>query len=349
MSKKKLRFYGLDQSDEWDEIVRSYKDHDVYWLSGYVRAFKLHGDGEPMLVSYDDGSLRGIQVVMRRDIADDPRFTGQIESGQYFDHITPYGYGGWIFEGEGDLTAVDRAYSAWCSFNHTVSEYVRFHPILNNQEQTGDMYEQIALGDTIAMDLSSPETISENMSSKNRNRIRKAMKSGVEIYCGRSPQLFQSFKRIYDNTMDRDHAMDYYYFNDDFYDSILNDLPDNELVFYAVKDGTVIAMAIALLCNGMINYHLAASLREYQILAPNNLLLYRTAVWGSRNGFKTLHLGGGLGFQDDDLLRYKKGFYKGSPRRFYSGRKIFLPEAYEFLTGKRQKAENNLYFPRYRA
>ena len=69
-----LSTYILEDSDTWDKIVKSFKDYDVYWLSGYVKAFKIHGDGEPLLFFYEKGNTRGINVVMKRDIARDPHF-----------------------------------------------------------------------------------------------------------------------------------------------------------------------------------------------------------------------------------------------------------------------------------
>lgn len=37
------------------------------WLSGYVKAFQIHGDGEPLLFHYEDERTRGMNVVMKRD------------------------------------------------------------------------------------------------------------------------------------------------------------------------------------------------------------------------------------------------------------------------------------------
>ena len=88
----------IEQSEQWDTVVRSFENYDVYWLSGYVKAFQIHGDGEPLLFHYEKNGTRGINVVMKRDVAKDVRLTGLIEVGKYFDFATPYGYGGWIIE-----------------------------------------------------------------------------------------------------------------------------------------------------------------------------------------------------------------------------------------------------------
>ena len=73
-----LKVYTLGDYEKWDEVVKSFNDYDTYWLSGYVKAFAIHGDGDPLLFYYEDGSTRGINVVMKRDVAKDIRFEGKI-------------------------------------------------------------------------------------------------------------------------------------------------------------------------------------------------------------------------------------------------------------------------------
>ena len=48
----KWTIYTLEQAEEWDCVVHSFSNYDVYYLSNYVRAFQLHGDGEPLLLFY---------------------------------------------------------------------------------------------------------------------------------------------------------------------------------------------------------------------------------------------------------------------------------------------------------
>ena len=97
-----LKVFTVDQNEQWDATVCSFKEYDVYWLSGYVKAFELHGDGEATLFYYEDEETRGINVVMKRDVAKDAHFKGKLPEGQFFDFATPYGYGGWVIEGDGN-------------------------------------------------------------------------------------------------------------------------------------------------------------------------------------------------------------------------------------------------------
>lgn len=344
-----LYTYTIKDAEEWDKIVRSFACYDVYYLSGYAKTFYLHGDGEPLLFYYTSDNLRGIIVVMKRDIADDPFFSKRIHHGELYDFITPYGYGGWLIEGTGDTYPLFCEYEKWCRAHSIVSEFVRYHPVLGNAEATIPFYDVVNTGNTISMDLSTPDTIWFNLTSKNRNMIRKALKSGVEIYRGQFPEIYRTFKEIYDITMEADQAKAYYYFKDEFYDSVYRDLPDEAQVFWAQTEGRIIAASIMISANGQMHYHLSGSLKEYRHLAPTNLLLYKAALWGCRNGCRYLHLGGGVGSKEDGLYKFKAAFNRNGIKQFAIGKKIYSDTVYEELVAMKEASDDEQFFPKYRA
>lgn len=353
--------YGLsiikfDEKEKWNNFVKSFENYDVYYLHDYVKAFKIHGDGEPMLFYYQDENIKAINVVMKRDISLDRRFTGNIPPNTLYDLATPYGYGGFLIEGkitEQSLKALENQYTTLCKKERIISEFVRFHPVLNNGEELKGFYDISTLGKTITMNLFSEYQIWNDLTSKNRNVIRKARKSGVEIFWGRKIELFDKFIDLYNSTMDRDSAEEYYYFEKEFYNSVLYDMKYNTMMFYAVFQQQIIAMSIVMFGNQQMHYHLSASNREYQQFAPTNLLLYEVACWGLENGYKTFHLGGGLGSKEDNLFNFKKAFNKNSNSKFSIGRKIFDLEVYDKLVSIRKNNKNfnshNTFFPLYRA
>ncbi|WP_265447571.1 lipid II:glycine glycyltransferase FemX [Acetivibrio straminisolvens] len=348
-------FVNIDDNNKWDNIVKGFKNFDVYYLSGYVRAFQTHGDGEPKLFFYEDKNIKAINVFMKRDIEKDQNFSGKIPSATFYDAATPYGYGGFLIEGnvtDESLEALEKEYSRLCMNEGIISEFVRFHPVLNNSKVLSSIYDISELGRTVTIELGSQEQMWEGFAGNNRNKIRKAKKSGVEIYWGRSRELIDVFIPMYNETMDKDDATDYYYFKNDFYNSILEDLKYNSLMFYAVFESKIISMSIILFSNQQMHYHLSASDRNYKNLAATNLLLYEAACWGCENGYKTLHLGGGLGSREDSLYQFKKGFNKNSNTCFSIGKKIFDNEKYNELIEIRKQDqsfdENKLFFPVYR-
>lgn len=183
--------------------------------------------------------------------------------------------------------------------------------------------------------------------------VRKAERLGVKVYNGRFPEVFRQFRSIYNSTMDKDRAGSYYYFDSTFYDSILEKLPQNAQVFWAEYDGKTIASSIMLACNGMIDYHLSGSLREYSSCAATNLIIYKTALWGCANGCRTLYLGGGVGSGEDSLFKFKRSFYKGGLNRFHIGKRVFMFDEYSKLLSLRTEDNESVlsgnFFPSYRA
>ena len=346
---------NIDEKEKWNEIVKSFANYDVYYLSDYVKAFQLHGDGEPTLIYYNDNSFKAMNVVMKKDIGKDEFFSNIIPENTLFDMTTPYGYGGFILEGditENKFNKFIDEYISLCNDQRIISEFVRFHPVLNNVKKLDNFYDVLNIGSTITLDLESKTKIWENFTSKNRNVVRKAKKSGVRIYWGRSISLFEHFISLYNKTMDKNKANDYYYFEKDFYNSILEDLKYNSLIFYAVYDEKIIAMSIILFGNQQLHYHLSASDRDYSHLGPTNLLLYEVACWGCENNFKTFHLGGGVGSKEDSLFKFKKAFNKDSHTYYSIGKKIINEEIYDKLVKIRQENEvyiiNESFFPLYR-
>ena len=347
----------LGVSNKWNNIVSSFRQYDVYYLSNYVKAFKIHGDGEPLLLSYETDNLRGINVVMKRDISQFAPLNSFLRPETYFDIVTPYGYGGFIFEGDTSESAMEHfhlQYLEFLKYNHVVSEFVRYHPQLKNANVMRSVSTISDLGQTISMDLESVDVIWDNLTSKNRNMIRKAHKSGIEIHHGKSPELMSDFIRIYNETMDKDEANPYYYFGKEFYESIYADLNDFHEMFYAVIDSKIIAISIILFTNIQMHYHLSGSLFEYRNLAPSNLLLFEAACWGNKQGFKTFHLGGGIGSKEDNLFKFKQAFNRSSKNQFSTGKLIVNDEIYNSLVETRKQYDlffnvNKNYFPLYRA
>lgn len=341
-----IEFIPVDENQRWDSIVTGFPNYDVYYLNGYVRGFQLHGDGEPFLLYYHTKALRAIYVFMRRHTAIDG----------LYDAITPYGYGGVLFDGDTTEDNLRDFYSDYVTAMrgmHVVCNFVRYHPVLRNADPMRSLSTVVDLGETIVMELQSEEVIWDNITSKHRNMIRKASKNGVSIHHAKDPALFENFRQIYNATMDSDEADEYYYFKPEFYESIQRDLLGHCEMFYAVCDEKIVAMSIMLFANGRLNYHLSGSDYEYRRVAPSNLLLYEAALWGCHQGMKTFHLGGGVGSGQDGLYKFKAGFNRNSDCRFSIGKEIFDQKGYDQLVEVCRQARddfdpNSTFFPVYR-
>ena len=347
-----LEVISIYDKEKWDILVYSFRQYDIYYLSGYVSAFQIHGDGEPILIYFTDGFSRAIQIVMKRDVSKVPAFVDKIYPSTYFDLATPYGYGGFIWEGSPNWIGLNTAFMEYCLDESIVSEFVRFHPILENAKGADAMYELTQRGVTVAIDISSPEAIWGGFTTENRNMIRKAQNNNIQIRHSSSDSILMHFQEIYTETMLRDNADEYYFFKDCFYEKLLNDFLNNFTVFYASKGEDIVATSIIMFVNTQMHYHLSGLLKEYRKYAPTNLLLYEAALWGCKQNYMTFHLGGGMGGKKDSLYKFKKEFNRYQNHVFYTGQKVYNYDVYNKLVVlKRGNSikEESVYFPEYRA
>ena len=301
----------------------------------------LHGDGEPLLIYYEDEYTRFCYAVMKRDISEFPAFQGRIEKKSLYDLETPYGYGGPLTDGlvlENSQRIFRMLMTEYCMENHIISQFVRFHPLLLNHGVLSEVIETRYLRDTIYIATESPEVIMKNMESKSRNMVRKAKKSGVTTII-KTIGDYQAFLPIYVETMAKNHADEYYTFQREYFES-LKQLDGNACIFYAMLDGEPISASIMLFNDRYIHYHLSGTHTKYKQYAPGNLLLYEAACWASEKKIQKFHLGGGM-TSNDSLFNFKKQFNKFGRAPFVVGRTIFDLNKYDELRRLRKELDSD--------
>jgi hypothetical protein len=349
-----MQIITYQNREKWNSIVKSFLKWDIYYLHEYAMSFMKHGDGSPLLFYYEDINCRLCYVAMLNDISNMEVFGGELPTSKYFDLTTPYGYGGPIVEGNFDADSQKKfmnELNEYCDQNNIVSQFIRFHPLLNNYRHMGDICEIALIKETIVIDTATSEIINKNMDSKNRNMIRKAKRMGVVIKVDKGEHI-EEYIRIYESTMLEKDASSYYFFKHEYYDYIIKEMNNNIACFYSCLDDIIIGAAIFFYNDKYMHYHLSGLLKDYRNMASMNLLLNEAAVWALNQGIKFLHLGGGVN-KEDSLFKFKKQFNKNGKLPFYIGRNIFNKKAYQELLNIRKKVEpnfdvNNVHFIQYR-
>ncbi len=351
-----MEFEVIDflSKDKWHDIV---KDKEVYYQWEYIDAFYQNKEGEPFLAYAKYNNDYVFNVYFKRDIADDKLFKNKIEANKHFDLITPYGYGGIDIIGNENQELLEfyfKEFENYCIENNIVSEFVRLNPLSDNYRfYSNTDYELIQFSKTIYMRLDNEEQIWNDMESSCRNKIRKAQKNGLTIKTGFDKEMFEEFIKIYKETMRRDNAIDYYYFGNNFFDSIFENMKDYSTIYTVYFENQPINSVMVIYNNENCHYHLSGTLSEYMKLGSNNLSLYEIAKDCCKKGYKRFHLGGGYGGDESPLLNFKKSFNKNGELDFYLAKKIFNKEIYDKLVLIREKEENfdknSNYFPLYRS
>ncbi len=343
-----------DNNYNWNDIIKSFKNWDVYYLYEYCKSFELHGDGQPLLIYYEGNDLRLCYVVLKSDISQSKEFSGLLPENTYYDISTPYGYGGPLIEGHFSDRNIDDFFNElnkYCIEANIVSQFIRFNPIAENYKYFENVSSIKKNKQTVCINTSSIELIFENLTSKNRNMIRKAQKNNVQISSDNGENI-DSFIYVYNETMKRNGASEYYYFNDEYFKYICNNMTNNLKIFYAKYNDSIISSSIILYNEDSMHYHLSGTLSEYMTLAANNFLLYNAAIWGCEKGITQFHLGGGVD-SEDSLFSFKKSFNKHGLIDFYIGSNIFDVTKFDYLVELRKNNdnkfdENNKFLIKYR-
>ncbi len=341
-----LKIYQLSDGEQWNTVVRSFEKYDVYYLKEYVEAFSIRGDGEPLLFCYEDEDLRAIHVVMKRDIAADERFKDKIQADTFYDVVTPYGYGGWLFQGLGLAEKAYEAYILWCKQNNIISEFVRFSLFSNSRESYyGDVIPRM---NNVVCDLNcSMNDMLMRFEHKVRKNYKKAQRAGLQIEIDTVGDKLNDFLDIYYSTMDRNNAEKGYYFTETFFKTI-NKMRGNFTYFHVLYEGKIIASELVIIGSENMYSYLGGTYNEYFDMRPNDFLKCEIIKWGIEQGYRRFVLGGGYG-SDDGIFRYKKGFAPEGIVQFYTGQMIFSETEYKKLVNVREENLNPNFFPQYRA
>ena len=339
--------YAISNQAKWDDIVRSFPDYDVFYLSGYAKAFMLEDpqNGIPVLLYYENGDDRAVDVVFKRDIALDPHFQGKLEAGRYFDLITPYGYGG--FQGSiADWDALNQAYAAYCQASGCVCEFVRFSLFSAYSQHYAGAAESRTRNVVRSLDLPLDEMWMD-FKQKVRKNVKKASAHQLGILIEPTDAHLDDFLRIYYGTMDRTNAADMYYFSRDFFER-LAEMRDHVMFFHAVHEGKIISTELVIFGAESCYSYLGGTDNSYYDLRPNDFLKYEIIKWAQEKGLKRFILGGGYG-EDDGIFQYKLSFAPHGVQDFYIGHQVFDQAAYDMLVRLRDGGLNEKFFPLYRS
>lgn len=317
--------------------------HDCYHTPAWMKTAERSERGRAFAVHVTNGTHELLVPFVRRDITDG-----------LWDATSAYGYGGPLVSTGAPPDFADAAFRAAVEMLREagcVSCFVRLHPLLNAhwKSSLGLVLEQ---GLTVSVDLSKPsERHWQETQSRHKLGINRARRAGVTVRLDRDFATLQRFIDLYNQTMTRRCATDYYFFDKQYYRSLVDGLGDDLLLLVAEEAGHIIGGALFTLArqSRIMQYHLSGSDWDYRHRQPTKIIIHTAREWGRVHGFSRLHLGGGLGSTSDSLHEFKRGFSPDT-HVFSTQRVVVNREAYHDLSAGRTASAGDLhgYFPAYR-
>ena len=330
----------------WDELVEAAAADDVYYRPGYCRAYEAAGHG------------RAVAVVTEHALF--PLLLRPLPFGEDgFDAATPYGYGGVLPLGRhasatGTVPASEvRQLRDWCMAAGVVSCLLRLHPLLGGPGQLSDAdTPDVAIrehGPTTAIDLSRLENERLEGMSKGRKADLTIARRELQLWWGRQDAL-ERFRHVYDGTMERVGAGEFYLFPPEYYRALADGLGDRLGVALALLDGEPVGGALFLAGRRFAHYHLSGTTDAGRELKAGTLLVHAGAEWARERGCERLHLGGGTAGADS-LFAFKTSF--GGETHTYAFATVVADRGrYDALVGRRAEEPEPPrpeFFPAYRA
>lgn len=321
-----MKILGLKDINEWKDQLLGLSpcQRDVYFEPDYYSLYQNYGDGEALCLVFEkDGNL-ALYPFLKNPITT----LGYQLDKEYYDIQGAYGYNGLTASthDESFISAFWEAFDAWCQENDVVAEFMRFHPILNNQHLASPQMKTFYSRHTVALNLTDDDIWMHQISSKNRNMIRKAEKEGVTIV---ESDDYETFRKLYDGTMTDLHAENFYFFPPSYYEEYKKTFKDKSMLCLAMIDEKVIAGSMFMFSDDYVHYHLSARDRDYSRYAANNLILWYGIRKAKERGCKWFHFGGGTTEEDDDsLLKFKKEFSR-TLCEFWIGKRVHNQKVYD--------------------
>ncbi len=352
LSKSESGIISARESSRWRELLLSTETLDAYFLPEYVGFYERRGEGEALLFFYREGRKTVLYPFLRRPLPELPGIGRAAAS--HCDVSSAYGYGGpLVTSGVKDTGFTSRARA--CLEDHfqrmgVVSEFIRFHPILGNQAVWPTVPSRFDRN-TVAIDLTlSTDGLWEHMDPSTRRNVRKSFRLDLSIELSRSPDRYEGFWRLYDQTMERVGATNYYRFSLDYINTLADCMGDKAIICTVSHRGKPAAAGIFLHAGRYLHYHLGGSDAALLHVRPNDRMFFEMAKWGISNGAESLHLGGGNG-ANDSLFKFKAGFSRDL-RDFYVAKVVHDEELYATLMEARMRQSGKppatRFFPAYR-
>jgi len=331
-------------SQTWLSYLDRLPRKDITYYPAFMQVYEDYGDGAGECFVYEAGDSLVLYPYLRRPIA----------GAAVNDTVNPYCYGGPIHNCLDDaqplINDFRRAFDEYAHQTGIISEFIRFHPHLQNQVSYDNLLDVKLYRRHVVIDVSQDETqLFRQIRRSYRHGIQQAKHNGLTLELNADHSFIDGFADLYRQSMIRHGQTGYLNFRPDYFRLLAKHLGDTLLLFTVKWRKTVLASALFLPCGDYMDYFLAAATPDAFALYASHLLISEVACWAHQHGIRVLHLGGGA----PSLLFFKQGFSK-QIAPYYLGRKIHDLDTYTALSEARWRTMGYAwtgdasYFPGYR-
>lgn len=319
----------LSSSQKWNKYLRSLpiEQQDIYFTPEYYRLYEELGDGKAQCFVFEkDG-----EVALYPFLINSVNNLGFELGSEYYDIQGAYGYNGILFSSLNYdfVNSIINALESFCAQRNIIAEFVRISNFYDSKFQLRKNFSTIFNQKNIVVNLLNENLWKDSYEYSTRKNINKALSynlgflkfSGEKI----SLEYLEVFTKLYNQTMQRNNADEYYYFNYEYFNNLALYLGRKALFYFASYKKRIISCELVL-TSGYNSYSfLGGTDSEYFYVRPNDFLKHFIINDLKTNGGINFCLGGGT----EGVFRFKKGFCRTGVIDFYIGKGIHNPSVYD--------------------
>ncbi len=335
----------ITSKKEWDEALSLFDKYDCYHTYDYNYFSKLESEQPALILFESEDAYIALPLLVR-----------SIPNSEYLDATCVWGYGGPIstnIDDSFDLTAFEKELNQVFEDKNIISVFSRLNPFIENQElilnKIGEIQE---VGVVVNIDLTKELDIQRTQYSKTTKRYVNKYGKQCTIKYSKKKEDVLLFVDLFHENMDRVKAKEHYYFTPEYFFGLIEskDFETDVLIAVENESNKIISAAMMVKTKGIIQYHMSGTLNDYTKMTPVRLLIDKTRIQGTEDGYTYFNLGGGLGGKENPLLQFKSSFSKDF-KTFKVWKYIVNEEVYGQLCNantKLQSAKDVDFFPKYR-
>lgn len=289
---------------------------DVYFLPEYLQPLEDFMGVEACCAVYRSNDAILLYPFLKSVIRQQ---TGSPNAERLHDIESAYGYGGPVVNLAGEAPAfLNEAWSnfaEWCSMERVVSEFVRFHPLLDNVRWAPKTMKTFRDRITVPILLGSyPDDIRNSSYYRvHRQMLNKAERVGFTFHILPLQSELSWFVPLYLETQDFLQAGNDTRFGSDYFGTLAEGFDARAWLGVVKQSGEIAAAVLVLEGRTYLHSHLMGYRRNGKTAGMTNLVYHGIALEGAKRGKTVLHMGGGrTSSEEDSLFRFKESL---SPER----------------------------------
>jgi hypothetical protein len=319
----------------WNHLFGQIPDEkkSPYFAPDYYGLFEQRGEGKGICFT----GIEGDKVILYPSLLNCINNLGYDLDKDYYDLQGAYGYNGPVSNSDDSmfLNKFSKELLSYYRSNNIIAEFIRFCPVIQNHQYL-DFIDAIYALDNVIIDLSKGlDFIWEKSFERGvRKAIRKSIKNELkyQIFDGRSKdsEIIDTFLDVYNLTMSRNNADEYYNFSTEFVKGLFEKMPENCLIAFALSENEVISAELVLYNKSNAYGFLGGTNSDFYFLAPNSFLRYELIKSLIEKRVKKYSIGGGK-TKNDSVYLYKKSFSRNLESNFFIGKKIHNQDIYNVI------------------